>query len=100
MAISIGLGPAPRPLLLPNSLRRLYLVYCFRNSGRHLFRLSREADRNAALKPGLHLLSYFLIIGHLVEPSLPGFPLLGAGMLLNFLVISLNGGHMPRTLII
>ncbi|MGI5838207.1 MAG: DUF5317 domain-containing protein [bacterium] len=100
MAISIGLGFLRRGTLRPLAqirFRRLYLVFIALGIQVGIFSVWSEGlTRNAALKPALHLLSYFLIA--LVVWSnrqLPGFPLLGAGMLLNFLVISLNGGHMP-----
>lgn len=47
----------------------------------------------------LHLLSYVgLLIFVAVNIKVPGIAIIGTGIFLNFLVITLNGGYMPTTL--
>jgi MFS family permease len=53
----------------------------------------------AGLDTALHLLSYLLLIGFfLLNIRLPGFWLVGFGLVANALVIAINGGRMPISL--
>ena len=50
----------------------------------------------AGAYPYLHLISYLLLLFALFKNrGIPGIPLIIAGTVLNFLVISFNGGQMP-----
>lgn len=100
MAVSVALGYLRRGSLRPLvqlPLRMLYLTFVALAIQAGIFSYWPDGLGDVQrLKPLLHLLSYALITFAVwFNRQIAGFSLIGAGMMLNFTVIALNGGHMP-----
>lgn len=99
-AVSVVIGFLRRGSLRPLGylpFQRLYLIFAALAIQVAIFSYWPDALNGlAGLKPFFHLFSYALIAFVVwCNRRFRGFPLIGAGMLLNFAVIALNGGHMP-----
>lgn len=81
-------------------LRAAWLVFgavVVQYGGQWVF--DRGATLIGAWGPALYLLSFCALLSFIwINRHLPGFLLIGAGILGNVLVIAANGGHMPVSL--